>query len=571
MKSKLQFTFLLACIGLTVQAQSPEMEKKKSVVSTNQKKDSATNNNLQLPAAQPLPDRSQLKQSDPGTYTSKPQFEVTQKAPRWYALENENNPTYWKNVNLSRMIIQLKKGTSECDIKALLDKYALNKILNRSKYPQKQNYIVVEVPQATKERVLQIIMEAREYKQVEFAEPEAILKSQSCAPNDTYWGNQWGPFVIYADSAWCFTTGNTATLVAVIDDAVDWNHPDLYDNVWYGYDFANNDSDPTPDDTTQQHGTHVTGTVAATLNNGIGIAGMVNDTVYFAKNTDVSGNITTQAVIDALNYISSVPKIRAVNMSFGGASPNAAIETACDNAWNSGTLLIAASGNDGVSPVLYPAGYNSVIAVGSIGTDGSNLYLASYSNFGTDQELCAPGGDGAAGFPILSTLPNNNYGGPDWQGTSMASPHVTGLAALMFAANPSLTNVQARTILQQTAFEMGDPGWDQYFGYGMICAPCAVSAAMGAGNGIATDQLSQENQIRIYPNPNNGRFNILLSQASEQYSEIKIYNVLGKLVSEYSNQTNSLSIDLSDQSNGVYFAHISNSTTSTVKKIVVDL
>ncbi|MEO0196170.1 MAG: S8 family serine peptidase [candidate division WOR-3 bacterium] len=270
--------------------------------------------------------------------------------------------------------------------------------------------------------------------------------------------------VIWADSAWCYETGDTAVVVAVIDQGVDYSHEDL-GNVRYGYDYVDNDPNPAPDDPyNEHHGTHVSGTVAATLNNSRGIAGMGNVLIYSARALDESGSGTSTWIANAILGSSTYSRIRVINMSLGSSSPSSLIQAACDTAWNRGKLLIAASGNNGSYGISYPAAFPSVVAVGSIGTDGYSFYLAPYSNYGPEQELTAPGGDNNTGYCILSTLPMNSYGdigsGCSWVGTSMAAPHVSGVAALVFSRNPSLTNSAVRSILTSTAIDFGDPGRD---------------------------------------------------------------------------------------------------------------
>ena len=494
-----------------------------------------------------LLNRDSLKPSSKENYQTKEQFQVKKLEPRWGALENEYNESYWKDAKLDRLYIQLKPGSSDCEIQNFLLENKIQKIISRSKYPQSLNYIVVKVPNGNKKLLLSLIKMAKSISQIQFAEPILLRKSQSCLPNDPGYLSQWGPYMIYADSAWCYTTGNPTQKIAVIDNAVDWFHGDLYDNVWYGYDFGDNDYDPTPDYVSQSHGTHVTGIVAATLNNNAGVAGMINDTIYFAKVTSIQDSVSfsTVAIVDALTEIAtSHPDIKIINMSFGGYSYSAAEESACQLTWNNGKLLIAASGNDDTAVVMYPAAFFSVIAVGAIGYDGTNLYPAPYTNYGFDQELSAPGGDmsTANSYGILSTFPNNDF--EFLEGTSMASPMVTGLAGLVWAANPALKNVDVRTILQQSVFDLGEPGWDPYWGYGMVCAYCAIQNALDFNTNV--NEPSKKNQT-LFPNPTTG----ILQFSSEQINEFDIYNSIGEKI--FHSSGNLFQIDLSTKPNGIYF------------------
>ncbi len=426
-----------------------------------------------------LPDRSILKKLSESNHT----FDLKKKVnidgeKHWYALENEKNEIYWNNVNCNKLIIEFQKDYSpeNSDVKNFLQKTSLSKVIEKSMFPEIQNFYVFEITNSDKSKVLSIIKYAKEFDFVINAEPVAIFKKSLCQPNDPYYSQQWGPYVMYADSVWCYFTGGSKNWLAVIDDAVDWYHEDLYDAVWYGYDFGMNDADPTPDNDNQEHGTHVTGTVGATINNGMGVAGMLVDTIYFAKVSDNNSTLSNTGIVNAINSIASNPKIRVINMSLGAYSQNSALETALQNAYNNGKLLIAAAGNDAVSNPMYPAAYNVVISVSAVGVDaGGNLTDASYSNYGSTIDVSAPGGGSSTEYQIMSTLPSNNYGG--MQGTSMASPHVTGVAGLVFAINPLLTNTQARSIIEQQVFDLGTTGWDPLFGSGMVCAWCAFEEA----------------------------------------------------------------------------------------------
>ena len=407
-----------------------------------------------------------------------------ERVPRWYALEMENDPTYWANARTDRIVIVLRKGerlTSD-NVQSLLKRYGATRVVGKSMFPDVINFYVVELPGGNREKALAFIRDAQAVPEIAYAEPEITHHVMGCPPNDPYWNYQWGPYVIWADSAWCHETGDTAIMVAVVDQGVDWYHEDLYNNVWYGYDYVDDDTDPSPDDPlNEHHGTHVAGVIAASLNNSTGIAGMGNVFVYAARALDESGSGQSSWIANAILGSSSEPRVRIINMSLGSSAPSYLVQEACDTAWNRGKLLIAASGNDGSYGISYPAAFSTVIAVGAIGTDGNNFYLAPYSNYGPEQELTAPGGDANTGYCILSTVPQDGYAdygtGCSWVGTSMAAPHASGVAALALSRVPSLSNSELRNLLASTAIDMGDPGRDIYYGYGVVCAVCAVLAA----------------------------------------------------------------------------------------------
>lgn len=339
--------------------------------------------------------------------------------------------------------------------------------------------------------------------------------------------------------------------MAVLDDAVDWFHEDLYDQVWYGYDYGFDDFSPTLDSDEQKHGTHVTGIMAGTSNNGVGMAGMCNDTVYFAKVTDntyftQNGAYSDAAIIDAIYDISQIDRVMVINLSLGGGAPSAAAEQAYNFAWNSGKFPIAASGNDGLSTISYPAGYSACMAVGSIGTNGSQLYLTTYSNYGTGQEVTAPGGDMSSGYGIISTVPDNQY--EAFEGTSMACPHVAGLAGLMKSINTNLTNSEIRNIINSTCFDLGDTGYDLVFGNGMVNAQLAIQIALQS----TSVEETENTVLKMYPNPATDQLWIDNFHGVE-HGKIEIYNLAGQMVRNESIQPrNLLPVNVSELPNGVY-------------------
>jgi subtilisin family serine protease len=250
--------------------------------------------------------------------------------------------------------------------------------------------------------------------------------------------------------------------VAVVDTGVDYNHEDLYGRVIKGYDFVNSDSDPMDD---QGHGTHCAGIIGATLNNGVGIAGLAQVSIMAVKVLDYQGSGYYSWIANGIKYAVD-NGADVISMSLGGPSDSTTMKDACDYAWSKGVLVVAAAGNDYGGPVSYPAKYDSVMAVSAI--DSSNL-LASYSNVGPEIEVCAPGSS------VLSCYPGDQY--KSMSGTSMACPHVAGVAGLVFSENQYLSNNDVRNILCDTATDLGSSGFDTSYGYGKVNAQAAVNAA----------------------------------------------------------------------------------------------
>ena len=250
--------------------------------------------------------------------------------------------------------------------------------------------------------------------------------------------------------------------VAIIDTGIDYNHPDLDDNYVEGYDFVNSDDDPMDDN---GHGTHVAGTVAA-LDNDIGVVGVAPEaSLYALKVLDSDGSGSYSDVIAAIDWCVA-EGIQVTNNSYGSSGdPGETVKAAFDNSASAGVLHVAAAGNSGNPPgrgdnVIYPARYISVIAVAA--TDQSDK-RARWSSTGPDLELSAPG------VAINSTLLGGGYG--EKSGTSMASPHVAGVAALVWAGNPDWSNGDVRNQLEITADDLGD---SSLYGNGLVDADEAV-------------------------------------------------------------------------------------------------
>lgn len=260
-------------------------------------------------------------------------------------------------------------------------------------------------------------------------------KIEEFKPNDTSYAQQWSPAVVRADEAWLIARGK-GVVVAVLDTGVDYNHPDLVGRVIKGHDHVNNDADPMDD---HSHGTHVAGIVAAKGHNGKGIAGMAWDTSILAiKVCSAGGSCPSSAI--AAGIMEAYPKARIINMSLGGPSINGAIQNAVAAAVNAGVVVVAAAGNTGNAVMQYPCSYSGVICVGNSSKSDTRV---SSSTYGPQVTIAAPGES------ILSTIPGGGYGYKT--GTSMASPLVAGVAALVLGNNPTWTSAQVKDRLLKTA------------------------------------------------------------------------------------------------------------------------
>jgi subtilisin family serine protease len=343
----------------------------------------------------------------------------------------------------------------------------------------------------------------------------------------------WHYNLVDAFRVWGTNTGSAQVLVAVVDQGVRFDHPGMASNFTTdGYNFvaagdrltaalpicassgggtsALTELGPSPDPTLPDdfagissagclvrqsagdHGLHVSGTIGAPGNDGVGTAGLnwkvqirpvrVLDVTGFGSYFDIAQGILYAAGLPAAGaagaMVQASPGARVINMSLGGTAESSVLRAAVTAATAAGSLIVASAGNSSTYLPSYPASYPEVLSVAALGPD---LQLTGYTNVGPNISLAAPGGDFrycCAGGGVVSTTYNfishtGNYA--SYSGTSMAAPHVTGIAALVLATNPSMTNTQLRQRLQSTAVDVGPPGRDDRYGYGIVNAYNAVN------------------------------------------------------------------------------------------------
>uniref|UniRef100_A0A6M3M4K9 Putative peptidase n=1 Tax=viral metagenome TaxID=1070528 RepID=A0A6M3M4K9_9ZZZZ len=281
----------------------------------------------------------------------------------------------------------------------------------------------------------------------------------------------WGIDKIRAREVHSAGNKGTGIKVCIIDTGIDYTHEDLKANYNGGYNFVANTPDPLDDN---GHGTHVAGTIAAE-DNDCGVIGVAPEAkVYCLKVLDSGGSGSYSNIVAAIQWAID-NKMQIVSMSLGGSSYSKALEDICNAAYNAGILIIAAAGNSGgdggKDTVGYPAKFESVMAIAA--TDSDDV-RAPFSSAGPAVEVAAPGVGVISSVPLTGTKYSDPSGYKALSGTSMATPHTSGTAALVLAAHPDLTVPQAREIIDKATVDLGKEGRDVFYGFGRIDAKAAV-------------------------------------------------------------------------------------------------
>lgn len=274
-----------------------------------------------------------------------------------------------------------------------------------------------------------------------------------------------GFYGIYAATAWDLApTRGTGVNVAVLDTGIDKDHPEFIGRLGVGWDFVNDDNNPDDD---HYHGTHVAGVIGAKTNNGVGMAGIAfNAKLIPVKVCNLFGSCPVYEIAAGIIYAVD-NNAQIINMSLGGSQVSSTIEGAVAYAISRNVTVVAAAGNTGLGGYNYPASYPGVISVAA--HDPVTGAIASFSTFNDRVTISAPG------VSINSTVPveQGSYG--DLDGTSMAAPHVAGIAALLWAQNVARTPATIKEALICSAYDLGAPGRDDNYGWGIVQADWAMN------------------------------------------------------------------------------------------------
>jgi thermitase len=428
----------------------------------------------------------------------------------------------------------------------------------------------------------------------EYVEPDFIgvgggkKAALQYTPNDTYFSRQFGLYNdgtfsqspatndadIDMELGWDIEQGDESIIVAILDSGIKLEHPEFNGRLWInsnetingidddnngyiddinGWDFANNDNNPTDD---HGHGTNVTGIIGANSNNNRGYSGVDhNCKLMIGKILDQNNSGYYSWWTDAIYYaVDNGAKI--INMSVGGSGYSSSMKDAIDYAYNNGVTVVACMMNENNNTTFYPAGYQNTIAVGSTNPNDerSTPFFwspTSGSNYGNHIDVVAPG-NYIYGLDYQSNTNYNSY----WGGTSQATPLVAGISSLLLAQDPNRTPDDIRSILRNTAEDqVGNAsedivGYDNYYGYGRVNAYQALLQSS-----LSTDEFANTINLSIFPNPIS---NFVTISSKTAFKSILIRNILSTEIFRIENSynLNSLKLDFTNFETGVYIVSI---------------
>lgn len=387
----------------------------------------------------------------------------------------------------TQLLVDLHDDTDDDDERAVEAKLGGLDLRLNSVQAAEERLFIVDVP---RERLAELVRAVAGDPRVSHAE-ENTLYTASYVPDDPRYGEQWNLPMIGAPAAWDHARGK-GVIVAVIDTGIAYKDGPRFKAVEdlagadfvEGYDFVNDRVEALDD---HGHGTHVAGTIAQRTGNGRGVAGVAFEaTLMPLKVLSAQGSGTAADIADAI-YFAADEGARVINMSLGGGGASAVMGDAVAYARKKGVVVVCAAGNNARGVVEYPAAYPGAFAVSAVGPSGE---LASYSSWGKELAIAAPGGDtergGAKGGVLQNTIDPTRPGATDvylaFNGTSMATPHVAGAAALVISAGVTDADDVER-ILRASAKDVGGQAWSERYGDGLLDVAAAAQQAAGDTRG----------------------------------------------------------------------------------------
>ncbi len=328
---------------------------------------------------------------------------------------------------------------------------------------------------------------------------QPVLIASNSFPNDPGYqqGKAYGFDLVNVRGAWQYTFGDPRVAVALIDTGIDFTHPELADHIHPAARTFFLQGQPQDED---GHGTRTAGIIAATAHNQLGMAGIApNVQILPIKVSPGAAAMSSEHTItspdynfhEPIRYAAAADGVKAININFATSIEDPQEGKAIYEAMLNGVLVVAAAGNSGKDTPLYPAAYDCVLGVGAVDQQRNR---ASFSTYGLGVDVVAPG------VSIYSTTLANRGDGYDYgNGTSFASPYVSGVAALIFSARPDLTAWDVREIIMRSAQDLGTPGFDPHYGYGLVDAGAALQLASHwrAGSGKMLNRCTGE-RYRVY-------------------------------------------------------------------------
>ncbi|MFT7771854.1 S8 family serine peptidase [Roseateles sp.] len=352
-----------------------------------------------------------------------------------------------------RVLIGTKAGLTEAEVGKIASAHGA-----KARRMGPPGLFVLDLPATASEKAVAATL--GRHPQLKFAELDQLVVP-AAAPNDPYAGSQWHLNKLGLPSAWDTAQGAGVT-IAVLDTGVDASHPDLAGRLVPGWNFYDNNSDTSD---VNGHGTAVAGAATATLNNGVGVAGTAGQALLMpVRIADANGYAYWSTVAQGLTWATD-KGARVANISYGGVSTSAAVQSAAQYMRSRGGLVVVAAGNNGIDEGFAPT--STMIVVSATDANDAKTSWSSYGNF---VSVAAPGQD------IWTTTRGGGY--QAWWGTSLASPVVAGVVGLMMSARPAMSNTQVESLLYSSSVDLGAAGRDSFYGWGRVNAAAAVQATL---------------------------------------------------------------------------------------------